>query len=240
MSHHFVLSRRLVPFCHVTVDRRAHWRSRDRASGSNSPSESDSESSSSSPADRLVVACFNGDVGSAAAAVSAGACVNDAGSAPDGWGSHVPLWAAVANEHHDVVVWLLARGADPNLDAGSVLDYGICYSSPGILQLLIDAGGSVNRDYAVTAAGGASGRPPLFLATYWSRDDMVRVLLAQPGLDVAAVRGGKTADEEAREDDKPALARLIAEEVSGGRCRELLTRLTVVLSVSSSSSSLRL
>ena len=189
-----------------------------------------------------MVACFNGDVGSAAAAVSAGACVNDAGFklAPDGWGSRVPLWAAVANEHHDVVVWLLARGADPNLDAGSVLDYGICYSSPGILQLLIDAGGSVNRDYAVTAAGGASGRPPLFLATYWSRDDMVRVLLAQPGLDVAAVRGGKTADEEAREDDKPALARLIAEEVSGGRCRELLTRLTVVLSVSSSSSSLRL
>ena len=71
----------------------------------------------SSPlADRLVAACHNGDLPSAKAAVADGASVNEEGEALGWFDSIPPLEAAVYREHHDVVVWLLSHGADPNRD----------------------------------------------------------------------------------------------------------------------------
>ena len=113
-----------------------------------------SPDSASSLADRLVTACDNNDVPSAQAAVGDGACVNEAGMNEDGW-TWFPLAVAVYEKHVDVVVWLLSQGADPNGD--NVMYYGACHSAPGILQLLIDAGGDVNQS--------SGGVPPLFTFT---------------------------------------------------------------------------
>ena len=114
---------------------------------------------SPSLADRLVTACDEGDLPSAKAAVADGASVNEEGRTP-GWRRPVlPLAASVARKHHDVVVWLLSHGADPN--GVDVMFYGARNSTTAILQLLIDAGGDVNRK--------SSGDPPLFAATSWTR-----------------------------------------------------------------------
>ena len=72
--------------------------------------------SSPSLADRLATACVNGDLPSARAAVADGASVNEEGDAPGWFDSIPPLEAAVYREQHDVVVWLLSHGADPNRD----------------------------------------------------------------------------------------------------------------------------
>ena len=107
-------------------------------------------------------------------------------------------------QHHDVVVWLLSHGADPNGDA--VMAEGARYSTAAILQLLIDAGGDVNRE--------TDGRPPLFWAMDDIREDNVRVLLAQPSLDFTIKCDGKTPQQYARDTGKPAAVDVIAQEVS--------------------------
>ena len=170
--------------------------------------------SSPSPADRLVMACFGGDLPSAKAAVADGASVNE-------WGrTHgmFPLVAAVTNRHHDVVVWLLSRGADPNGDI--VMATGAFSSTAGTLQLLIDAGGGVNRE--------SDGEPLLFhaLRGYYSEDN-VRVLLAQPSLDFTVTKcDGCSPEQYARDWDRRAQADMIAREVSGAgfsRARAVLS-----------------
>ena len=164
-----------------------------------------------SSTDRLVTACENGYLPSAIAAVEEGASVNDKGTNPHGV-TRVPLAAAVFRQHHDVVVWLLSLGADANGD--DVMCWGAACSTSDILQLLIDAGGDVNRN--------SGGEPPLFGAVVGSFGDIeckVRVLLAQPCLDVVATRNGVTPEEYARAMGKPVLADMIAQEVSRVRVR---------------------
>ena len=153
--------------------------------------------------DRLVTACFRGDVR---------ASVNDRGSVP-GWylGVVPPLAAAVATERLDVAVWLLSHRADPN--GFKVMYYCTTVSTAAILQLLIDAGGDVNQNNQSLAC---SGRGPLLEhAIDVEKVANVKVLLAHPSLDLTRKLDGKTPDQFALEDGKPALADVIAREVSG-------------------------
>ena len=156
-------------------------------------------------ADRLVTACYNGDLSLIKATVADGASVNESGQIP--WsGTDLPLRAAVWQKHHDVVVWLLSHGADPNGDC--VMYCGAGYSTAAMLQLLIDAGGDVNRE--------SGGQPPLFYAVEGlNSEDNVRVLLAQPALDFTIKWDGKTPEQDARHWGRPAVADMIAQEVSG-------------------------
>ena len=113
------------------------------------------------------------------------------------------------NCHREVVVWLLSHGADPGADG--VMYHGTTSTTADILQLLIDAGSDVNRN--------SGGWPPLVSALWgFNRKDNVQVLLAQPSLDIAIKYEGKTPEAYARDNGKSALADVIAQEVSGGRC----------------------
>ena len=118
----------------------------------------------------------------------------------------LPLAAAVAYRQHHVVVWLLSHGADPS--AETVMTNGACESSPDILQLLIDAGGDVNK-----VIGGWS---PLFWAIDYGRGDNVRVLLAQPLLHLTTAPGTENAQQFARDRNKHALSVLLAQVVRNG------------------------
>ena len=142
-----------------------------------------------SPADRLVAACYNGDLLAAEAAIADGAAVNEKGKPPSyirGWSSTwLPLKAAVVNDHLDVVVWLLSHGGDPNGDA--VMSCAARDSTTDILQLLIDAGGDVNRR--------SDRELPLFAALYGQREDNFPVLLAQPSLDLTVTNDGRTPEQ---------------------------------------------
>ena len=162
-----------------------------------------SAGASPSLADRLVTACWDNDLPSAKAAVADGASVNGKGRTPGFFG--LPLTAAVPKQHHDVVVWLLSRDADPNGDG--VIFYGTFHSTVAIVQLVIDAGGDVNRK--------SVGQPPLFTAVVNNSEDKVRMLLAQPSLDLTITYKGKTPEEYGRYNDNPAVADVIAQEVSG-------------------------
>ena len=153
--------------------------------------------------DRLVTACYHGDLRDAVAAVADGASVNEEGTTPD---CHMffPLAAAVYKRHHDVVVWLLSRGADRNGDG--VICYGAYDSATAILQLVIDAGGDVNRTLL--------GVPSLLWAVRGDNsEDNVRVLLAQPSLDLTVAYGGKTPEQSARDNGRGVVADMIAQEV---------------------------
>ena len=150
------------------------------------------------------MACENGDLPSVKAAVAAGASVNE-GRVP-GWGTILPLAAAVGRKHHDVVVWLLSHGADPNGDG--VMNVGAYESTAVTLQLLIDAGGDVNRE--------SLEMPPLCAAVIGnSSEGNERVLLAQPSLDFTIEYDGNSPEQWARDIYRPALAELIAQEVRG-------------------------
>jgi len=157
-----------------------------------------------SPSGRLATACSNGDILSAKAAIADGASVNDK-ARPLGWVvSMVPLCAAVYRRHVSVVIMLLYHGADPNGD--EVMWWG-ALTAPEILQLLIDAGGDVNRNSA--------GRPPLFTAARtFCGDATVRVLLRHPSLDLTAKHFCKTAEQFARDNHSTALADMIAHEAA--------------------------
>ena len=161
-------------------------------------------------ADRLVTACFDGDIPSAKAAIADGASVNTQGT-PEHWAiSILPLEGAVFHRRREVVAWLLANGASAN--AGNVMYYGACYCASAILQLLVDAGGDVNKR--------SDGRPPLYWALSLNRECSLSVLLSQPSLDVTAAFEGKTPEQYAADRDYIALADMITLEVGGGRgCR---------------------
>ena len=165
-------------------------------------------SSSSSLSDQLVLACQDGDVAAAKAAVTAGASVNAKGEAR--YGRVLPLDAAIVGKHHDAVVWLLSEGADPNGDRIMSIGAFSHASTARTLQLLIDAGGDVNRE------SGSPRMPPLFNAVNGYNEETVGVLLDQPRLDLGVTYSGKTAEQYAEEEYKPALAHMIAREVRGG------------------------
>ena len=164
--------------------------------------------SSPSLADQLVTSCTYGDLPSAKAAVADGASVNEEGTGP--WcGPCHPLALAVAGEHDEMVVWLLSHGADPNGDV--VMYNGAWCSTADILELLIDAGGDVNRMSA--------GEPPLFTVLDLNNcEDKVRVLLAQPSLDCTIKYCGKTPVQYARDNSRQVPADMIAQEVSRPFC----------------------
>ena len=162
-------------------------------------------------ADRLVAACYDGDLPAAKAAVSDGASVNEKGTAPNaGWGVYLPLVAALAGKHHDVVVWLLSHGADPN--GGAVVYCGTYDSTAAMLQLLIDAGGDVNL--------ASDDSPPLFSAVAgYNGEANVRLLLAQPSLDFTIKFVSTTPEQYARDCRRPVLGAMIAQEVSANGTR---------------------
>ena len=156
---------------------------------------------------RFVTACSDGDLSFVKAAVADGASVNEEGEDEYG-GKQLPLAAAAAVNNYDVVVWLLSHGADPNGDV--VMLNGAADSTAAMLQLLIDAGGDVNRE--------SDEVPPLFGAIdgyYNDSEANVRVLLAQPSLDLSIKYEGKTPEQYACDMRRPVLANMIAQEVSG-------------------------
>ena len=167
-------------------------------------SASDDEPYSSPLADRLVTACLYGDLRSAKAAVADGASVNEKGRSAPWVDPAPPLAAAVNRRHYDVVVWLLSHGADVNGD--HVLWNGAVHSTAAILQL-IDAGCDLNQEI---------GGSPLLTAA-WGNDNAnkVRVLLAQPSLDLIVQHNGKTPEQYALYRTAPPLEAMIAREVSG-------------------------
>ena len=161
-----------------------------------------------SPQDQLAVACSKGDLSAVKAVIAAGGSVNAVGECL--YGTKAPLEAAVSCKHVDVVKYLLAQGADVNGD--EVLFSGVGNSTPEILQLLIDAGGDVNRVAGMHSL-------PIFVAAMAVGDVVgkLRVLLAQPDLILTSASGtGKKADEHALAQRKPALAVMIREEVRWG------------------------
>ena len=162
---------------------------------------------SPSLADRLVTACLMGDLLSAKATVADGASVNEQGMVPR-WSSTVqPLTAALSSDYDDVVVWLLSLGADQSDDR--VMWFGAYKSTAATLQLLIDAGGDVNRT--------CHGEPPLIAAVDGNnREDVVRVLLAQPSLDFTIKCNDVTSEQYAHDYGAPAAADMITQEVSAG------------------------
>jgi ankyrin repeat protein len=125
--------------------------------------------------------------------------------------SSTALHFAVANQRRELVVALLAAGADANVkdDGGWTSLWWAAYTSTAdILQLLIDSGGSVNEpdDEGIT---------PLIILVKWSDGDSadrLHLLLAQPELDLDAKSEGQTAEEWAEEEDHPELAQAIAAE----------------------------
>ena len=156
-----------------------------------------SSSESTSLADRLVTACDNGDLPSAKAAVADGASVNEKGKTP--WGTLLPaaLTCAVVEQPHDVAVWLLSHGADPNGDG--VMYCSAYRSTAAILQLVVDAGGDVNgKRHNV--------EPPLFAVVRTNSEAKVRVLLAEPSLDLTAKFYDKTPEQYALDEGQPGLA----------------------------------
>ena len=139
--------------------------------------------------DSLVRLCEAGDFPAVLAALAHGANVNERGR--DTYRHRQPpLAAAVRGEHYSLVLHLLSLDADPNGD--EVMGWAAWNSTPAILQLLIDAGGDVNR-----ASG---GRLPVFVAmsTVFGSSRFagaraeppvtaqLRVLLDQPSLDLSA------------------------------------------------------
>ena len=153
-------------------------------------------------ADRLATACWNGDLLTAKAAVADGASVHDLGMVPT-QGRKGPLEAAVTRKHHDVVVWLLSQGADPN--GHKVMACAAYISTTDILQLLVDAGGDVNMRSDV--------QPPVFHAMRYGKLDNVRVLLAQPSFDFTTTYDDTSQQQFAIYSERPDLIDMLDREV---------------------------
>ena len=165
-------------------------------------------------ADQLVIACSNEDVEAAEELILGGANPNHAGMVP-GWSPDVlPLYAAVYLDHYDLIVMLLAHGADPGLD--NAMYARACFAQEPTLELLFDVGGDVNQTY--------SGRPPLFWAILVGSTENVDLILDHQGLDLTTKWEGKTAEQYARSLNKPNIAIQIAKEVRPSRRLASLAR----------------
>jgi ankyrin repeat protein len=117
----------------------------------------------------------------------------------------------VTSECHELVVALLAAGADANVQNScgeTSVWWGACKSTDDILQLLLDGGGSVNEP-------SKNGQTPLMALVRRNEGDSaarLRVLLSRPELGLDAKCEGKTAEEWAQEKGHPDLAQAIAAE----------------------------
>ncbi len=140
-------------------------------------------------------------------AVARGIPVNGRNS---GW-TNTALHHSVLFKRRDLVVALLATGADANLtnNCGKTPIFeGAAYSTADILQLLIDAGGGVNEPRN-------DGCTPLIALIRYNVDGAaarLEVLLACPDLNLDATYYGKTAEEWAVDRGYSQLAVAIAEE----------------------------
>jgi hypothetical protein len=127
------------------------------------------------------------------------------------WDACTALHCTVYTGRREVVVALLAAGADANAadnDGETLVSWAAYNSTADILQLLLDGGGSVNKP-------DDDGETPLVSLVCSNRGDVAArldVLLAQPELDLDAKYYGKTAKEWAEEEHHFELAAAIAEE----------------------------
>jgi ankyrin repeat protein len=125
------------------------------------------------------------------------------------WGE-TALHNAVIYRRRELVVALLAAGADANVKDGATCVWkGACSSTADILQLLINGGGNVNE------ADADEGQTPLIALVLWNKGDApvrLQVLLTCPQLDLDAKYDGKTGEEWAVSNGHPELAAAIAEE----------------------------
>ena len=151
-------------------------------------------------------ACRHGDLDAVKACLASGAQLNTAHAHEHGI-VLTPLAIAAAYERKAVVLHLLSIGADPN--GRDVMERGVANGTPDILQLLVDAGGDVNRK--------DGGRPlPIFTAAASNAGDVVgklRVLLALPAVNLAVTNAGKSPVEHATVRSKPVLAAMIRDVV---------------------------
>ena len=153
--------------------------------------------SKASLAHRLLEACSQGDIPAARAAMADGAEVNACEKFMP-----LPLVGAVMHNQLAAVAWLLSRGARPD----SAMCQGVYAGTTQVLQLLMDAGGDVNRH--------SDGRTPLAWAVKGPSVHNVLLLLAQPRLDLTAASGdGKTPAQLARDSGKAGVADAITAEV---------------------------
>ena len=159
--------------------------------------------------DAFVESAANGMLtpeGVTTAVVTRGIPVNGRNS---GW-RVTALHQAVYNKRREVVVALLAAGANPNVTdvyGRTSVWVGAMFSTADILQLLIDGGGGVNEL-------SNDGETPLIVCVRYNNGDAaarLQVLLACPELDLDAKYKGKTAEEWVRR-GHPELAAAIAEE----------------------------
>ena len=163
---------------------------------------------------QLVQACADGDVDAAVRAIAAGADVNGTARASHWAWAVSPLVAAISNHHHAVVVALLSHGADANRD--TVMHASVDFGAARTLQVLIDAGGSVNTPsrgstplYTVIASAPEADMPVM-------DDDAVGrlcVLLEQPRLELKVPFLQKTPEAYARDLGKIDMAHMIRAEV---------------------------
>jgi ankyrin repeat protein len=161
--------------------------------------------------DAFVNSAYDGTLtpeGVTAAVVTRGIPVNGRHSRCSATALHCAVW----RKRRELVVALLAAGADANVEkrfvGGTSLWWGACKTTAGILQLLIDSGGSVNEpdDFGET--------PLMVLVRHNNGDAAARLalLLARPELELDAEWKGKTAEQWAKERGYPKLAAAIAEK----------------------------
>jgi ankyrin repeat protein len=126
------------------------------------------------------------------------------------WG-HIALHNAVSRKRRELVVALLAAGADANMKnlfGRTSVWAGAAFSTADILQLLMDGGGSVNE-------ADIYGQTPLIALVRHNYGDVaarLQVLLACPKLDLDATYDGNTAEEWAVDRGYSELAVMIVEE----------------------------
>ena len=141
--------------------------------------------------ERLVAACTHSSFLEVVTALADGASVNTAARRHDGVVC-TPLRAALHSIHTPLplVVHLLARGADVN--GPGVMWAGAMSCSRDVLQLLIDAGGSVNAP--------SLDELPLHIAVVGWQDgwlERIELLLSQPSVDVIGVADGRSIERRA-------------------------------------------
>ncbi len=139
--------------------------------------------------------------------IKSGIPVNGRHSSDGGTALHY----AVLRKRREVIIALLAAGADANIK-NDIGETSVWLSAVGsfadILQLVIDGGGSVNKPDNY-------GQTPLIEFVSSVRGDAanrLEVLFACPELELDAKRHGKTAEEWAVIKGHPGAATLIAEE----------------------------
>jgi hypothetical protein len=127
------------------------------------------------------------------------------------------LHHAVRDVRSDLTTALLAAGANPNVrnNSGATATHWAVHSSAFILQMLIDAGGSVNTPSFL-------GETPLLslvkdrcAGESLASTARLQALLAVQELELDVRQGGKNAEQLVLEQGRLTWARLIAEEVCG-------------------------